>query len=217
MGRDYSAWTSWNQSLTACLSNVEPTQYAPPDVQCISSFGLNWGSAYSQLKSRQQDSVTWQNRVKGACPSFQPSPAPSPPGPQNPVTPGGGGGGGAPSQSWLCTTLGINCGSGSSPSDSSSVGWPDALKWMAILGIGAMVVWYIGPLIATIAGVGAGAIRKRASGSDEFEPVHVRGGDYGNLKIGFGDMAIAPPTLEALQFGDVQRDDVLALLASGQE
>jgi hypothetical protein len=205
----YSGWQTFNQSLSGCLSNVPADQYAPPDVQCISSFGLNWGTAYSQLQSYQQDTVTWQNRVKAACPAFQPAPTPTPSGPTSPTTPGGGGGG-APQQSWLCTSLGLNCQSGDS--GGSSVGWPDAIKWGAILGLGLLVVWYVGPLIATVAGVGAGAIRKRASGRDEFEPVAMFKKGYS-----FGNMDIEAPQLEPLQFGNVPREDVLALIASGQE
>ena len=212
----YSGWQTFVQSLSGCLSNVPADQYAPPDVQCISSWGLNWGTAYSQLQSYQADTVTWQNRVKAACPAYKPSPTPSPSGPSSPSTPGGGGGGGAgPSESWLCTSLGINCSD--SGSGAPTTGWPDAIKWGAILGLGLLVVWYVGPLIATIAGVGAGAIRKRASGSDEFEPVNVRGGNYGDFKVDFADMNVASPQIEAMQFGDVQREDVLALLVSGQE
>ena len=205
----YSGWQTFNQSLAACLSGVPTDQYAPPDVQCIQSWGMNWGTAYSQLQSYQQDTVTWQNRVKAACPAFNPSPAPTPPGPSSPNTPGGGGGG-APSQSWLCTTLGINC---SNADGTPATGWPEAIKWTAVLGIGLIAVWYLGPLIATIAGVGAGAIRKRASGSDEFQPVAMFKKGYGNMDI----EPVAAPTVESMQFADVPREDVIALLMSGQE
>ncbi len=207
----YSGWQAWNQTLSGCLSSVPATQYAPPDVQCISSFGINWGSAYSKLQGYQQDTATWQNRVKAACPSYQPSPTPAPPGPQGPSSPSTPGGGGAPPAvpSWLCSTFGIGCGGAASPASQTT--WADAIKWSAILGLGLVAAWYVGPLIATVAGVGAGAIRKRAAHSDEFEPVDVRGAQ------GYGNMMSIAPQLDPLQFGDVPRDDVLALLMSGQE
>jgi hypothetical protein len=205
----YSGWQSFASSLAACLQGLEATQYAPPTVQCISSWGLNWGTAYSQLQSYQADTVTWQNRVKAACPSYQPAPPPAPPGPSSPSTPGGGSG--APSQSWLCTTTGIGCSDGGSE-------WPTAIKWAAIAGIGLLAAWYLGPLIATIAGVGAGAIRKRASGSDEFAPVSDFG-DFGPMVAGpgdvpeFGDLSAAG--LEPIDCGDVSADQVIGLFGTG--
>lgn len=202
----YSAWQAWAKTLSDCLSNVPPDQYAPPDVQCISSFGLNWAAANSQLQSYQKDTVTWQNRVKAACPSFKPSPTPAPPGPSDPG-PGPGPAPG-PQTSWLCSTFGINCG-GSTPAD-SAVGWPDAIKWGAILGLGLLAAWYVGPFIATVAGVGAGAVRKRASGRDEFEPVAMFKRGSGNFS--FGNMDVEAPKIEPLQFGDIPRDEILALI-----
>lgn len=154
-----------------------------------------------------------QTKATMACPSLQgtvptpaPTPAPSTPSSSNTAPPTG------PAGSWLCTTFGINC-TPAAPSAPPSTGWPDAIKWGAILGLGLLAMWYVGPLIATIAGVGAGAIRKRATSSDEFEPVAM-------FKKGFGNMPVEPvakPYVESLQFGDVARDDVLALLGTGQE
>jgi hypothetical protein len=63
-------------------------------------------------------------------------------------------GGGQPAGSWLCRTLGVGCATSAA----------DAIKWAAILGVVGVAAWYLGPLIATVAGVGAGAIRKRVEG-----------------------------------------------------
>jgi hypothetical protein len=196
----YGAWQTFDQDLQGCLANVPAGQYAPPTVTCWMAYGMNWASAITKLKSYQSQAQAWQARVHAACPSYNPLPVVV--NPQQPPAPAGAG--------WWCNNLGWGCG-GATPAGSSSVGWPDAIKWGAILGIIAVAAWYIGPLIATVAGVGAGAIRKRASGRDEFEPVEMfkRGAD---ANLSFGNTAIESPRLEPLQFGDVPRDEILSLI-----
>lgn len=57
--------------------------------------------------------------------------------------------------SWLCTTIGMGC---------EETSWADTVKWLAILGVVGLGAWYAGPLIVTMVGAAAGAVRERAGG-----------------------------------------------------
>ncbi len=90
--------------------------------------------------------ANWQAQLATACPQ---APGPAPPGiaQYNPPGPGG-----ATPPSWLCTTFGIGC-------EESS--WASTIKWLAILGVIGVTVWYTGPLIATLVGAASTAVRRR--------------------------------------------------------
>ncbi len=105
--------------------------------------------------------ATWQGNLAKTCPQSPTAivPAGNPPVAAPPVNfppslapfnPAGNAPPGPPS--WLCTTLGVGCDQGS---------WADAAKWIAILGVVGLTAWYAGPLIVTMVGATAGAIRKR--------------------------------------------------------
>jgi len=212
----YSAWQTFDQDLQSCIAGVPADQYAPPTVSCEFTYGRNWATALSKLKSYQSQASAWQARVHAACANYQPLPGPA-------SQPSGGGT--TAQGSWMCRTFGFGCGAAGAPADasaaaSSSVGWPDAIKWAAILGIIGITVWYIGPFIATVAGVGAGAIRKRATRSEEFEPVALfkRGGSSGGGgDFSFGNFSREAPQLAGLEFADIPREDVLALIGSVEQ
>ena len=108
--------------------------------------------------------ANWQNTLAAACAASTASAAAAataagqpppedvifPPGlaqltPSTPVGP-------PATPSWLCQTLGMGC----------ETTWADTLKWVAILGVAGLVAWYAGPLVVTMVGAAAGAVRKRA-------------------------------------------------------
>jgi hypothetical protein len=201
---DWAAWKAQEDSIPS-IDLPSQLEAAVVNGQYITKMnaGQNGQSFLNWAK-------TYQTIVTAACsnivPPPQPPPAPvNPPGPPTPAGPQG---------SWLCTTFGINC-SPSTPSTDDGTDWPTALKWGAILGLALVAAWYVGPLIATLAGVGAGAVRKRASGSDEFQPVAMFKRNASGFS--FGNMDVEAPMIEPLQFGDVPRDEVLALIGDGQE
>jgi hypothetical protein len=156
----YQEWQTWDGNLKPCIAYSGPS-VSPPDLSCMMNFGWNWTSAQTQLNKYASQANAYQLRIKSACPSYQPTPTPVP-------NPSGGGG---QSSSWLCKTFGWNC---TTAPAGGGTDWSTTIKWVAVFGIIAVAAWYIGPLIATVAGVGAGAIRKRATGSEEFEPVSPR-------------------------------------------
>jgi hypothetical protein len=108
--------------------------------------------------------ANWQNTLATACASATASAAaaaaaagqPPPPSVTFPptfaqLTPTTPPGPPAP-PSWLCSTLGMGC----------EASWADTLKWLAILGVAGLAAWYVGPLVVTMVGAAAGAVRKHA-------------------------------------------------------
>lgn len=133
----------------------------------------------------------YQTKVTAMCPGILPPVQPPTPG-QPPK----------PTASWLCSTFGIGCSNGAPPAPTDT--WPTAIKWIAIAAIVGVALFYVGPAVAAAAGLAAAKMRERKpSGS---------GASYS-----FGDMTVEAPSIEGLQFGDVGRDEVLALIGSAGE
>lgn len=193
----YTAWQTYDQQVNDALN----INFFNPFSLFLSSTwqGLgagSWDDVMAKLTGYQTTAQQWQSQVHQACPNYVPPPPPT--SPQTPAVPAG-----QPTGSWLCRTLGWGCG-GSSSDDGSD--WSGTLKWVAIAAVVCVGAWYLGPLIYTVAGVGAGAIRKRVAGKDEYEPVTMYP-RFGNMPIGD-----APTALDPLQFGDVDKSEVLSLV-----
>lgn len=106
--------------------------------------------------------ASWQQQLASACAaSTAAAAATTPPGGTPPaqvtfppgltqlVSPGGSST--PPSTpSWLCQTFGMGC----------ETTWADTIKWVAILGVAGLAAWYVGPLVVTMVGAAAGAVRK---------------------------------------------------------
>ncbi len=159
----YSTWQAFNTKLQGC------TQYggsgtAVPSVLSCSDFSTGfpfyqWSP--TDLNNYAAQANGYQQRVKQACPSYQPPPVPIPVPPIPQPSPAPGPSPSGPGQpGWLCTNIGIGCPAGA-PTDT----WATAVKWIAIFGILGLTLWYVGPLVAAIAGGTAGAIQRRARGT----------------------------------------------------
>jgi hypothetical protein len=155
---DIVAWAGQYQGWTALVqrwSDIKAGTYGG----IFGSTALYYASStLADVGNYQHTASLYSAKLAQACPSLS-IVAPQPVTPPTPGTPG------TPSGSWLCRTLGVSCDSG----DGSD--WSGALKTLAWLGIVLAGIYVAGPFVAAALGAGAGAIRKRASGRDEFDPM----------------------------------------------
>ncbi len=205
----YMSWKAFDKAYKDCTSGEA---FLHP-LECF-QLGMA-GDVSTQLAAFQQTAQQWQARVASACPGIQPTPSPVP---GSTPTPGGQ----QPGCGMLDTILGrcpqMPCGWWDSmlgrcqqaQPASASTSWAGAVKWVAILGVLGVAAWYIGPFIATAAGVltaGAGKVKRR------IESGGPGGAEYAGFS--FGDMRVEAPKITSLDFGDISKVDVLDVLKGG--
>lgn len=97
------------------------------------------------------------------------------------------------------------------PNGGGSGDWATAIKWVAILGLAGLTLYFVGPVVAAAAAALAGGIRRRTEGAAEFLTSGF--GNTDRMREQFGNMPRnSVPMVEPLQFGDVPREEILKIV-----
>ena len=154
-----TSWANFLVGLTAWCNTPIANFWTPwMDSKAI----VVTGDTGETMMAWEGQLASWQQQLATACAaSTAAAAATTPPGGTPPaqvtfppgitqLVPPGGNPAPPATPSWLCQTLGMGC----------ETTWADTLKWAAILGVAGLVAWYAGPLVVTMVGAAAGAVRK---------------------------------------------------------
>jgi hypothetical protein len=117
-GSALGSWSSWNMATNIILSS----QYS---------------DILAQEQAMQSQLAAWQQKAKGFCAGYTPTPLQGSPGP--------GAAGGGSSGSWFSSLFSTTPDTGGGGGDKTT--WATSVKWVAIAAITIGVIWFVAPFL----------------------------------------------------------------------